>query len=32
MELLEFPNRETWELRYAWIDNEIENAITEVTY
>lgn len=27
MELLEFPNKETWESRYAWIDNEIENAI-----
>lgn len=27
MELLEFPDKETWEKRYSWIDNEIEQSI-----
>jgi len=27
MELLEFPNKENWEKRNIWIENEIENSI-----
>jgi hypothetical protein len=27
MELLEFPDRQTWEERNTWIENEIENSV-----